>query len=211
MLVFGGFHFSKDLHVSRRLLEVSPTDSLHVVQLGVVSTGLILDFSGQLSQLLIKSLVLVVDLFTLGVELVLVITDLHEVSRTTVERLLKVLKLTSLLEKGLTSVTALIFKDLLALEVCTISTLLELVPVVAIANLQVVKRVAERLDLLLRLADLPVKFVTEPLKFLTFLRSLDHKVSLGVLTISFDVATGRLVSLDKTFKLDPQILDFLLS
>jgi hypothetical protein len=73
----------------------------------------------------------------------------------------------------------------------------------------VVECVCQGFNFLFTLTDLAIKLITVPLQFLTLLSSFNHKVSLSVLAISFNVAGGGLVPHDESFILDPEVLDTL--
>lgn len=144
-----------------------------------------------------------------SLELVLLVADLHDLAGGALKVLLQLLQLATLLKETLGGRATLVLKNLFALQIGTLGTLNELVAVVLVAHLQVVKCVRERLDFLLALADLAVQLVTIPLKLFLFLGSLDHEISLSVLSVSLNVPGGRLVALHKTFILNAQVLDLL--
>jgi len=74
-------------------------------------------------------------LVRLLVQLLLARFDLHQAAGILVVVFLQLLQLTSLLEQGFRSGTALILQDLLLLEVGALSTLLELVTVILVSHL----------------------------------------------------------------------------
>ena len=115
------------------------------------------------------------------VQLLLPRLDLHQPASILVVVLLQLLQLATLLEKGLTSRTALVLQDLLLFKVSTLCTLLELVTVVLVTHFQVIKSVCECLDFLLALPNFAIELVTISLQLFLLLSRLDHVVSLRVL------------------------------
>jgi ABC-type uncharacterized transport system permease subunit len=92
--------------------------------------------------------------------------------------LLQLLELTSLFEKSFRTRPALLFQDLLSLQVSSFSTLHELVAVVLVPDFEMVKRVRQCFDFLFALSNLTIQFITVPLDLLLFLSSFDNIVSL---------------------------------
>jgi hypothetical protein len=80
-------------------------------------------------------------------------------------------------------VAALVFKNLLALKVGTIGSLLELTSVVIISDLQVAQGVVKSLNFLFALSDFAIKFITVALKLFFLLCCLNYEVSLRVLCL----------------------------
>ena len=118
------------------------------------------------------------------------LADLNKLKRGSLEVLFELTHVTTLLEQILGGLSELVFEDLLAFEVSTFSSLLELVTVVLVANLQVVQGVQKCFDFLLAFLYLAIEFITESLKLLLLLGSLDNVVGLGVFTSCLDLATA---------------------
>ena len=117
------------------------------------------------------------------------------------------MELTSLAEQVLGGSSALVFEDLLAIKVGTLSSLHELISVVLVPQFKVVQCVDQGLELLLTLADLAVKLVTITLELFFLLSGLDDIVSLSVLTGGIHFSSAGGVLLDKAFVFDTQVLD----
>ena len=78
---------------------------------------------------------------------------------------------------------ALVLKNLLALKVGTIGSLLELTSVVIISDLQVAQGVVKSLNFLFALSDFAIKLITVTLKLFFLLCCLNYEVSLRVLCL----------------------------
>lgn len=181
----------------------------HIIESAVLAGDRSLDLSVHVLQLLLGALGSRSNVLTSTLKIVLFVPDLHNFTGRTFEILLQLLKLSAFLEKSFRSGTALVFQDLLSLKIGTFSTLHELVSVVLVPDLQVVEGIGKCLDLLLTFADFTVKLVTIALKFFLLLGSLNYEICLSVLSVSFDISRAGLITLDKTFVLNPEILDLL--
>lgn len=184
---------------------------LHIIESAIFAGNRSGDLCVHILKLLLGTLSCLLNVLATAFEVILLVSNLHNFTGCTLEILLQLLELSALLEEGLRCGTALIFEDLLSLEVSTFSTLHELVSVVLVAHLQVIEGVGKGLNLLFALADLAIELVTKALEFFLLLGSLNHEVSLGVFTISLDVARARLVTLNETFVFDSKVLNLLSS
>ena len=106
--------------------------------------------------LLLGSLSVGLDLIIVGIKLVLLCSNLVELSGSSLKVRLQLLKISALFEQSLTGCSALVLQDLLALEVSTLSTLHEFVPVVLVSDLQMIQSVQEGLYLLFTLLDFTI-------------------------------------------------------
>lgn len=148
----------------------------------------------------IRSLILLLERLRLG-------TNFLKTSSIIIVVFLKLLELSSLLKESFRSSTALILKNLLFLEIGTLSSLDKLISVVFISHLKMIKSVSQSLDFLFTFSQFAIKLITISLKLLLLLSSFDNKVSLRVLTSSILFTRARFISLNESFILDSQVLD----
>ena len=115
------------------------------------------------------------------------VSDFHQLSGIVVIVLLKLLELSTLLEEGLRSSSTLVFQDLLLFKISTLCSLNELVSVVLVPHLEMVKSVAQSLNLFFALPQLAIKLIAVPLQFFLLLSGLDDIVCLRVVTWSVSI------------------------
>jgi len=189
VLILGLFNLCHYLHVNIRLFKVLSCHLLNVVKLGVFACSRALNLAIHVIEILLCLFSRLGYVLSAALEFVLFIADLHDLAGSRLEVLLQLLELSTLLKEGFGGSTALVLKDLLAFQVSTLGSLHEFVSIVLVSDLQVVECVGKSFDLLLTLADFPVKLVTVALELLFFLSSFDYKVSLCVFTISLHIST----------------------
>jgi len=160
MVMFLLLDFCEDFDVLRRVVEVLAAHGTSVVQFRVFRLGSSLNSSVHCFKVLTKLILVLVDVISSLLEIVLLATDLHQLSGGSVEVRLELLQLTTLLEKTFRSSTALVLQNLLALQVSALCSLHEFVSVVSVSDLQVVEGVGKSLDLTLTLSDLAVEVIS---------------------------------------------------
>ena len=119
----------------------------------------------------------------LSIKFILLVSDFNKFKGCSFEVLLQLTHISSLAEQIFRSLSELVFKNLFALEVSTLGSLLELVAIVAVSGLEMVESVEQRLNLLFALFDFGVKLVTISLQLFFLLGCLDYIVGLGVLAL----------------------------
>ena len=122
----------------------------------------------------------------LSIKFILLVSDFNKFERRSFEVLLQLTHISSLAEQIFRSLSELVFKNLFALEVSTLGSLLELVAIVAVSGLEMVESVEQRLNLLFALFDFGVKLVTISLQLFFLLGCLDYIVGLGVLALGLN-------------------------
>ena len=176
------FNFSENLEVLLGVLKLLTLLSNYIVELALKRFLSSVDLVKLLIDFLLNAVSLVVLVLSLLVKLLLSSLNLHESACILIIVFLQLLQFTALLKQSFTCCTALILKNLLLFEVCTLSTLLELITVVLVTHLEVVKCVGESFDFFLAFADLAIKLITITLEFFLLLGCLNHIVGLGMLT-----------------------------
>lgn len=160
------------------MIEVLAANCSHVIQFRVFRLVSSLKFSRVLLEVIFCFGTLLLNFIRSSFQIVLLTACLHYFSRCSVVILLQLLELTSLFEKSFRTRPALLFQDLLSLQVSSFSTLHELVAVVLVPDFEMVKRVRQCFDFLFALSNLTIQFITVPLNLLLFLSSFDNIVSL---------------------------------
>ena len=122
----------------------------------------------------------------LSIKFILLVSDFNKFERRSFEVLLQLTHISSLAEKIFRSLSELVFKNLFALKVSTLGSLLELVAIVAVSGLEMVESVEQRLNLLFALFDFGVKLVTISLQLFFLLGCLDYIVGLRVLALGLN-------------------------
>ena len=122
----------------------------------------------------------------LSIKFILLVSDFNKFERRSFEVLLQLTHISSLAEQIFRSLSELVFKNLFALKVSTLGSLLELVAIVAVSGLEMVESVEQRLNLLFALFDFGVKLVTISLQLFFLLGCLDYIVGLGVLALGLN-------------------------
>lgn len=97
------------------------------------------------------------------------------------------MQITTLAEQRLTNGAALVFQNLLALNVRTLGSLHELIPIIFVPHLQVIQSRLHRFNLFLAFLVFGVQFITVTLQLLLFLGSLNNIVDLRMFTDSFSL------------------------
>lgn len=196
MLVLERFNLCQDLHVFATVLKTLALDCAHVVELRLERLRGPLDLVHLFGDVLIKSISNQPYVLSLLLQLLLLGFDFHESSGIVIIVLLQLLQLSSLLEQGLGRSSALVFQDLLLLEVRAFGSLHELVSVVFVPHFQVVQSIGKRSNFLITLSDFAIEFISVPLELFLFLCRLDNVVRLGVLADSFHFSRTGLTLLD---------------
>lgn len=122
----------------------------------------------------------------LSIKFILLVSDFNKFERRSFEVLLQLTHISSLAEQIFRSLSELVFKNLFALKVSTLGSLLELVAIVAVSGLEMVESVEQRLNLLFALFDFGVKLVTVSLQLFFLLGCLDYIVGLRVLALGLN-------------------------
>ena len=122
----------------------------------------------------------------LSIKFILLVSDFNKFERRSFEVLLQLTHISSLAEQIFRSLSELVLKNLFALEVSTLGSLLELVAIVAVSGLEMVESVEQRLNLLFALFDFGVKLVTVSLQLFFLLGCLDYIVGLRVLALGLN-------------------------
>lgn len=122
----------------------------------------------------------------LSIKFILLVSDFNKFERRSFEVLLQLTHISSLAEQIFRSLSELVFKNLFALKVSTLGSLLELVAIVAVSGLEMVESVEQRLNLLFALFDFGVKLVTISLQLFFLLGCLDYIVGLRVLALGLN-------------------------
>lgn len=125
-----------------------------------------------------------------ALDFVLFVVDIHELSGSCIIVCLHLLQVSALAEQGLTYSAALVFEDLFAFNVSTLSSLHEFVSVVLVTRLQMQKCCSHSFDFLFAFLVLGVQLITVALQLFLFLGRFNHVVDLRVLANGFGLASG---------------------
>jgi len=180
--------FCHYLEVNALVFKAIAPDLPHVVQLGLVGLFGPLIFNSKVLKLSLNLLICLVNFLTFAVLFILLSSDLHQLTSGSVVTALQGLQISPFLKQGLRCSSALLLKDMLAVQVGTFSSLHKLVSVVLISDLEMLQGVVESLYFLFALANLAVKFISKSLQFFLLLTSLYNVVSLAVLSGCLNLA-----------------------
>jgi hypothetical protein len=136
--LLGALVLGENLKVFMRLVEVFSLDSNHVVKLGFSGSVNSFNFLFSIAELSVDVLVDLNSFVVASLGVVTLIADFHELAGSSVEVRLHLLQFTSLAEEVLRSSSALVFEDLLAVKVGSLSSLHELVSVVLVSKFEMV-------------------------------------------------------------------------
>jgi hypothetical protein len=178
VLVLDLLYVRKDLDHLCRLFKVASNDSRDVPEFGVIRLVSSLDLGLLVLDLPVKLILNHIDLLSLLLQSLLSGLLLHKSPGVIIIVMLELLELSPLLEEGLRSGTALIFKDLLLLKIGSFGSRNELISVVLVSHLEMVKGVSEGSDLLLTFPNLAIQFISLPLELFLLLSGFDDIVSL---------------------------------
>jgi len=132
VLVLSLLNFGHDLQVRWLVFEVS-NNRFKIVKFRITRLRRSLYFTLHIIQFSLHLFSSLLDIRTSTFKLVLLIPDVHNLARSRLKVLLKLLQFSPLLKQGFRRGSALIFKNLFAFEVSTFRTLNEFVSVVFVS------------------------------------------------------------------------------
>ena len=160
MLIFCLFKFSYNLQVGCCLFKVLSSYLTDIIKLRISILSGSLDLQTQILELLLYLLVLLANFLSTTLQIVLLVSDLHNFTRSSFKILLKLLELTTLLEKSLGCSSALVFKNLLTLKICTFSSLHKLITVIFVSHFKMIQSVCQRFYFFFTLTNFAIKLVS---------------------------------------------------
>lgn len=196
VLGLGAFDFCEDWEVGSCIFEIWTLDSSHIVELWVLWLYQSFHPLLQLLNVLIDSLCYFNCVASTSFKIVLLGPNVHQLSWRSIKVSLHLLQITTLAEQRLTNGAALVFQNLLALNVRTLGSLHELIPIIFVPHLQVIQSRLHRFNLFLAFLVFGVQFITVTLQLLLFLGSLNNIVDLRMFTDSFSLTGCWLIFLD---------------
>ena len=135
--------FSEDHQVFRRLIEAVSAHSSHVIVPALLSLFDLLKSLSNFAKFSIMLCVGLTMLVMLTIDLLLLVADVDQLKRISLELLLELAHVTSFTEESFGGGAELVFKDLFAFKISTFGTLHKLVTIVLVTNLEVIKGVEE--------------------------------------------------------------------
>ena len=133
------FALSQHHQILRRLVEAIAADRPYIVVIGFFFLLSAIASCSYLLQLLLYLSKDLIDFIGITVDFLSLVSDINKLERGRPKVLLQLTHITSLTEQGFGCCAELIFKNLLALKIGTLSTLHEFVTIVFITHFQVIK------------------------------------------------------------------------